>query len=524
MLVVDDDAALVETVAWVLRDQGYDVATAGGAAECAACLAAAGDGTPPPDLVLLDILMPDGDGVALLERMKRDERWRDVPVLMLSSAPAEEYTVRALGLGAADFVRKPVRPRELVARVQAHLRAGAALRTTREALRRTEAELARARADAENRRKLVDILHEVTGDLAADEIYHLLARRVARALAVSHCAVVLAELEAGHAASDAASGDAASGGTRVGDTGSGGTSPALPAYGTVAAAFEDPRLRSATVPLARYPEVREAIETMAPVLIEDVAADPRYAATGGAATGLDGGPVAVRSALALPFAVDRLRRGAFLLRRTREQPPLTRDDVAFAEAVIGAAVAVVQRARVIETARADNARLEHLATTDPLTTLLNRRALTERLTAEMERALRYDGTVALLLLDLDHFKRVNDTYGHLVGDAVLRGVAGLLAEEVRACDVVGRYGGEEFLVVLPETDDDGAAAFAERVRERVAAHEFRGRDDGRALRLTASIGVATFPAARIESVEDLFARADAALYRAKADGRNRVRV
>jgi two-component system cell cycle response regulator len=95
--------------------------------------------------VLLDILMPDGDGVALLERVKRDERWRDVPVLVLSSAPAEEYTVRALGLGAADFVRKPVRPRELVARVQAHLRAGAALRTTREALRRTEAEL-RARA------------------------------------------------------------------------------------------------------------------------------------------------------------------------------------------------------------------------------------------------------------------------------------------------------------------------------------------------------------------------------------------
>jgi two-component system cell cycle response regulator len=82
--------------------------------------------------------------------------------------------------------------------------------------------------------------------------------------------------------------------------------------------------------------------------------------------------VAVRSALALPFAADRGRRGAFLLRRTREQPALTPDDVAFAEAIIGAAVAVVQRAQVIETARADNARLEHLATTDPLTALLNR--------------------------------------------------------------------------------------------------------------------------------------------------------
>jgi two-component system cell cycle response regulator len=505
VLVVDDDPALLESVGWVLRDQGYDVATAGGAAALVAHLDAARDvhgrEGRAPDLVVLDVLLPDGDGVALLERIKRDERWRDVPVLMLSSAPAEEYTVRALGLGAADFVRKPVRPRELVARVQAHLRAGAALRTTRDALRRAEEELVRARADAENRRKLVDILHDVTGDLAADDLYQMLARRVARAMSVSHCAVLLAE--------------------GAGDAGSG--AGACPAMAAVATAFEDPRLRSVEVSLDRFPEVGEALATMAPVLVEELATDPRYGA-GVAATGLDGRPMAVRSALALPFAADRGRRGAFLLRRTREQPPLTRDDVAFAEAVIGAAVAVVQRAHVIETARADNARLEHLATTDPLTALLNRRALTDRLTTEMERALRYDGTVALLLIDLDHFKRVNDTHGHLVGDAVLRGVAELLVQAVRTSDLVGRYGGEEFLVVLPETDDEGAAAFAERVRERVAAHEFRGWDDGRALRMTASIGVATFPAARIESVVDLFARADAALYRAKADGRDRVRM
>jgi two-component system cell cycle response regulator len=84
---------------------------------------------------------------------------------------------------------------------------------------------------------------------------------------------------------------------------------------------------------------------------------------------------------------------------------------------------------------------------------------------------------------------------------------------------VGRFGGEEFLVVLPDTDDDGAASFAERIRERVDAHEFPGRDGAPPLRMTASIGVATFPAALIESVEDLFARADAALYRAKRAGR-----
>jgi two-component system cell cycle response regulator len=425
--------------------------------------------------------------------VKSDERWRDVPVLMLSSVPPEEATVRTLGLGAADFIRKPFRGRELVARVQAQLRAGAMLRATRDSLQRAEEELRRARDDAENRRRLVDILHEVTSDIAAHEVYHVLARRVARALAVSHCSVILA---------------------RPGD-----------ARGVVASSFEGPKHQNASVELDDYPEVRRALEAGEPVLVDDVATHPLYA-DGRVALGLDGAEVPVRSAIALPFAIEGEsgQAGVFLLRRTREQPPLGREDVAFAEAVISAAVAAVQRAQVIETTRADNARLAQLATTDPLTALLNRRALTERLTREMERALRNESSVALLLIDLDHFKRVNDTHGHLVGDAVLREVAELLISGVRGGDFVGRFGGEEFLVVLPETDDDGAASFAERIRERVEAHLFAGRDGAPPLHMTASIGVATFPAALIESVEDLFARADAALYRAKAEGRNRVRA
>ena len=484
ILVADDDPAILQTISWVLKEHGYDVVSAQGGAALFEQLEAR-----LPDLVLLDVMMPDADGFQVLERIKSDDRWRDLPVLMVSSLPPEEATVKTLGLGAADYIRKPFRVRELLARIQAQLRTRAVLRSARDALRSTEEELVRAREEAESRRKLVDILHEVTGDLSSDEIYHILARRVARALSISHCSVVLAKP-----------------GDRV---------------GIVATAFENPSLRNLEIQIDRYPEIRAALDHGRAVLIQDVRTSPLYAEIRKQWES-EGREVTIRSVIALPFTLDRLQAGVFFLRRTQDEPLLTQEDVEFADAVIRAAVASIQRAQMIETAKADNARLEALAHTDPLTQTLNRRALTVRLTAELERARRYDSVLTLLMLDLDHFKKVNDTHGHLVGDEVLREVALLLQNAVRSVDVVARYGGEEFVIVLPETAEEGGVVFADRIRERVEAEVF-GQAEKVKLKLTASIGVANYPSPRVESVEDLFARADAALYRAKADGRNRVR-
>lgn len=485
ILVADDDPSVLESVAWLLKENGYEVIPAAGGVSCLEQLE-----KRTPDLLLLDVQMPDLDGFQVLERIKSEERWRDLPVLMLSAQPPEEGSVRALGLGASDFIRKPYRPKELLARVQAQLRVGAVLRTTRQALARTEEALTRAQQDADSRRKLVDILHEVTGDLSVTELFHLLVRRAARALNVSHCSVVLARP---------------------------GESTAI-----VTAAYENPTLHQLQIQLERYPEIREALDTGRPVLVEDLDTHPLYETTR-QRWGIEGIEVPIRSVIALPFSVERGQYGVFLVRRTRDQEALGPADLEFAQAVITAAVAVIQRAQMVESTMADNARLEQLAQTDPLTQLLNRRALSERISAEMERAIRYDSTLALLMIDIDHFKRVNDSYGHLVGDDVLRDVGQLLLETIRGSDIVARYGGEEFLLLLPETDDTGAEAFAERIRESVERRAF-GDDGGLGLSLTVSIGIAVYPAARIESVEDLFARADAALYRAKADGRNRVRV
>jgi diguanylate cyclase (GGDEF)-like protein len=175
----------------------------------------------------------------------------------------------------------------------------------------------------------------------------------------------------------------------------------------------------------------------------------------------------------------------------------------------------------LESTMADNRRLEELATTDPLTRVLNRRALSDRLAIEMDRARRYASDLAILLIDIDFFKRVNDSAGHLAGDEVLRQIAGRIQTAVRTVDIVARYGGEEFVVILPETLPAGAVTFAERLRVGIEAHEFVV--GGREIRLTVSIGISTFPAADIASADDFFARADAAMYRAKQNGRNQVR-
>jgi diguanylate cyclase (GGDEF)-like protein len=171
----------------------------------------------------------------------------------------------------------------------------------------------------------------------------------------------------------------------------------------------------------------------------------------------------------------------------------------------------------------DNARLhrivERQALLDGLTGLANRRQCEEALTAELHRAERLGGPVTVVLADLDSFKGVNDRYGHPAGDAVLREFAGVLRETVREIDTAGRWGGEEFFVLLPGTTSEGGAKLAERLRETLEARPILA-PDGTALRVTASFGVASAPPATSE--EELVAAADAALYEAKRTGKNRV--
>jgi diguanylate cyclase (GGDEF)-like protein len=168
--------------------------------------------------------------------------------------------------------------------------------------------------------------------------------------------------------------------------------------------------------------------------------------------------------------------------------------------------------------------LESENVTDPLTNVYNRRYLDRRIEEEVARSKRYSLDLSVLMLDIDYFKRVNDTYGHHAGDAILSTFGSMVKADIRDLDVVARYGGEEFLVICTNTAIDGAALVAERLRQLVESHQFQFIDaSGRiqTIQVSISIGAAGF-SMNVDSKDKLILAADQALYHAKEEGRNRV--
>jgi diguanylate cyclase (GGDEF)-like protein len=178
-------------------------------------------------------------------------------------------------------------------------------------------------------------------------------------------------------------------------------------------------------------------------------------------------------------------------------------------------------ARNIELAHA-NAKLQELAITDALTGVFNRRHFFRLAERELARAQRYEAPLSAMMLDLDHFKRINDHYGHLIGDRVLQVVAECIQENIREFDILGRYGGEEFAFILPNTGLSGACEIANRILEMIESQVVQG--DRGEVSITASLGVAHLADVSEISIEELLDYADQALYAAKKAGRNRVKV
>ena len=189
------------------------------------------------------------------------------------------------------------------------------------------------------------------------------------------------------------------------------------------------------------------------------------------------------------------------------------------EKLVNTIDAALDKWRRMQQSMANQEELERLANFDSLTGLHNRRAILRRLDEEIKRASRYKEELCLLMLDIDHFKNVNDQYGHLSGDEVLQEVATLVQQNIRDTDTTGRYGGEEFITILPETNLSSALNVAERTRKLIATSEMKDSERN-VFNITVSQGLSSYKPG--DDGYSLISRADDALYRAKENGRNRV--
>ena len=246
-----------------------------------------------------------------------------------------------------------------------------------------------------------------------------------------------------------------------------------------------------------------------PLAVPCVADDPRFCGRMDQAS-----KVQTQSILAAPLVFANEVLGVIELVALGDERRFAPDDLAQLMPFADFAAIAIENARAYE-------RIRELTLTDEWTTLYNARFLRSCLTDEVGRASRYHHPVSVVFLDLDGFKQVNDTRGHAAGSAVLKQVADVLLAVVRNTDRSIRYGGDEFVVVMPETSKHGAMALAERIRQTAAERAFDAQDGGAPIRLTASLGVATYPD-DASNASELLETADRAMYLGKTRGRNTV--
>jgi two-component system, cell cycle response regulator len=450
VLVVDDVLPNVKLLEARLTAEYFNVITANSGPDALAKATA-----DPPDIVLLDVMMPGMDGFEVCRRLKADPRTRHVPVVMVTALSAAEDRVRGLECGADDFLTKPVRDLALYARIRSLVRLKMLADEWR--LRSDTSERFGMREDAfAGEREIptagahVCVVDELPG----------LARALEKALAAEGAVVELA--------------------------GDGASARAHAESENCDAVLVNTLMRK-TDGLRLCAELRSSERARhVPLLaVLDDGDDKRLARA------LDLG---VTDYLLTPIEPNEL------VARVRTQ---------------------IRRKRYMDALRANYERNMAAALTDALTGLHNRRYMEAHLAGLVHRAAQSRRPLALLMVDIDNFKTVNDTLGHLAGDEVLRVVANRLQRNLRPFDTVARWGGEEFLVVMPEADRKVGLMVGERLRSKVAESPIsvEGRQDG--LSITISVGVA----AAEEGLEDmsvLIRTADEALYRAKQAGRDRV--
>jgi len=478
ILLADDNKLVVKITSAILEDADYDVRVAWDGLEAINKAYA-----EEPDLVILDVEMPKINGYQVCRLLKDDEITRDIPVIMLTGRDQQSDMFWGLKTGADAYVTKGFKPDQLLDVIREQMLAGA------------------SRRDPDRARGVPRVVLEESGVFS--RVIDLLDSKLFES-------TILNEL--------------------------GSLASASQDYReTVSAILEImARVVGNAVGVVLMFEEQDMVvhlnRTTAFDALEDIKTDVfELAAEYGWEAG--GNPDRVKvsvydeenlkkqdkptkpySHAHIPLTAQKKVIGMLALFK-HQSPAFVRDAGIILSLVQNQVTIVIDNARLYEAAR-------QLAITDGLTKIYNHRFFQELFEKEYKRSDRYNTIFSLIMLDIDHFKKINDTYGHLCGDEILKSLANLIKSCLRSMDIVARYGGEEFAVLLPETNGAEAYQTAERIRRSVEDTTFMGTEQG--LRVTVSQGVATYPSEGVHERQDLIGKADGALYEAKENGRNKV--
>ncbi len=446
ILVVDDILANRRLMKAKLEAKYYTVILASGGPEALQIAA-----EHLPQVILLDVMMPGMDGYEVCRRLKRDDRTRHIPVVMLTALTDTDDRIRGLEAGADDFLSKPVDDFDLFARLEALAR----YNTVAHELRQREASNQQSATLTSSEQAELDraaTLLVIDSDERA-------ANRMAQSLRVAGHTVATWQESQGQPAASAAGPD--------------------------------------VILLAVSQQGHDALRLCAHLQTAEQTNDV---------------PIIVTYDLEdREHAVQALGLGACDIVANPTDP----------QELLARVGTQLKRARYIEILRRRVDRGMELSVVDQLTGLYNRRYMLDHMHQSMQRAESSGSNVSVVAFDIDHFKQVNDEHGHEAGDLVLKDLAERIRMNVRPNDVVCRLGGEEFLVIMPETEGDLACIGAERIRQAIASSVFLLERSSIALNITVSAGVATC-AEDCNTVADLLYHADQALYSAKQRGRNRT--
>ncbi|MBI1912066.1 MAG: diguanylate cyclase [Deltaproteobacteria bacterium] len=422
-----------------------------------------------PSVILLDLVMPGMDGIRVCEEIRKLKLPSRPSIIIVSIKGDKSTIVDSLAKGADDFIAKPINESELIARVRAQIRINEFYKELEE--------------DKRNLETILEITNALSATLDPSEVLNTIVTKVAGATAAVRCSIVLIVKED---------------------------------EGYVLASHEDPAVKELRLDLSKYPEIKKVIETKTPLAMDDIISHPLMQAVKDNIKDLK-----EMSILIVPIVFNDEVLGTLFLRTRKRERGFTKKDIDFCRIIANSTFHALKNARLFEKVTREKDYLKEIAVKDQLTSLYNHNFFYSRLEEEFERAVRYETPLSLIMMDIDNFKQVNDTYGHRVGDVVLREISAMIKRGVRKTDIVARYGGEEFAVILPHTLLKGAVDEAERLRELIESHAYAGLVTDK---ITMSIGVASYPQKGAMNSGDLVNYADDALYKAKWSGKNCVKV